>query len=139
MAYTTSQTLLTAATAVNSEPTVVGDGANTHDMGFPDELLLVVNSTAGSATMTVTIRMWGWLDLTSKWYPLGVGSDSTLTGIINDGNAIGENGVADTISHAEILSETRDFSRLYAEVTAIGGTATAVTVRVATRDPGVQG
>jgi hypothetical protein len=129
-------TLLSAATAVNGEPALVTDGDDLGKMRNPNNVLVLVNSSAGSGVMTVTIRMWAYHAITGAWYALGTGADSTLTGIINDGNAIGENGVADNISHAEIISGLRGFSRIYAEITAIGGTATAIGVVVATRDPG---
>lgn len=98
----------------------------------PDDLSLVVLSTAGSGTMTVTLRLWGkWgtlagLTSAGAWTPLGTGADSTK-GIINGGVAIGETG-SNTIRHAEPVSLTAHMERLYVEITAIGGTDTAITV-----------
>ena len=128
--------LLNAASAVNGEPTLDTQGKPLEVMRNPDKVLVLVDSTAGSGTMSVTVRMWGFHPTTGKWYAMGVGSDSSVTGIINGGNPIGENGIADRIGHAEVLGNVRGFSRLYAEVTAITGTLTTIDMSVGTRDPG---
>lgn len=84
-----------------------------------------VYSTAGSATMTATIRLWVYM--TGQWLPLGIGGDTTK-GILNAGAAIGESST-EKIAHVELITMGR-FERMYAEVTAIGGTSTAVNVDV---------
>lgn len=129
-------TVLSAVTAANGEPTAVTDGVALAKMRNPDKILILVDSSAGSDTMTVTIRAWAYHPATSSWYPLGTGADSALSGIINNGNAIGENGVADNIGHAEVIGNLRGFERFYSEVVAITGTSTAIGVKIATRDPG---
>lgn len=123
--------LLEAATATNSVPS--GGSAGIALTGLPlgdkapiDGASLLVYSTAGSGTMTVTIRLWGYHADGSVWVPLGPGGDTTK-GTINEGAAIGETST-DVIRHAEPIDLPGHFSRLYAEITAIGGTSTAITV-----------
>lgn len=118
--------LLDAATATNSPPSGAAAGISTNLLkkygNAPAAVGLKVWSTAGSGVMTVTIRMWGYSNAT--WVPIGTGADTTK-GTINSGAAIGET-TADSIVHSEVLNYPCDFQRLYAEVTAIGGTATAI-------------
>jgi hypothetical protein len=117
-------TLLTAATATNSAPTAVTDGV---ELPYETDLAtLFLHSTAGSGTMTVTCKLWGWNNKLAKWYPLGTNATAASKGLINEGNAIGETGT-DSIRHAEVVAGLRNIQRLYLEITAIGGTATAIT------------
>jgi hypothetical protein len=134
--------LLSGITATNSPPSDV-----TH--GFPlrgaspgidgsywrgqDEGLIVVRSTAGSGTMTVEIRIWGLVSFEidgSKvefWVPHGSASTDADRGVLNQGNAIGEQASsADVLRHAEIIAGLSAYRRIAAEVVAIGGTGTAV-------------
>jgi len=129
--------LLTAATATNSAPSGATAGVETNGLkvgseNVPDEATLLVKSTAGSGVMTVTIRMWGYHATAAVWFPLGVGTDAAK-GTINEGSALGET-ASNTIAHAERFLVPGHFSRLYAEITAIGGTATAISVYVTTED-----
>jgi hypothetical protein len=117
-------TLLTAATATTSAPSAATDGvALPHTT---DYATLLMHSTAGSGTMTVTGKLWGYNTQTGKWYPLGTGTDGTLKGIVNDGAAVTEVS-ADAIVHAEPVAGLRSFQRVALQVTAIGGTSTAIT------------
>lgn len=95
---------------------------------LPDDVVVLVYSTAGSGTMTATIKLWGYVTAAAMWVPLGVGADTTK-GTLNAGAAIGETS-ADVLRHSEIVSGLFGFDRVYAEVVAIGGTSTAVTVDV---------
>jgi hypothetical protein len=121
--------LLAATTATNSPPTSnAGLDLNTLKVAgrYPDRAALVIASTAGSGTMTVTVRLWGKLPVASGlWVPLGPGADATK-GVLNLEAAIGETG-ADAIRHSEVIENLLLFERLYVEVTAIGGTSTSVT------------
>lgn len=127
--------LLTAATATNSPPTAATDGVSRkhrtdpspNGIGEADLCTILVASTAGSGVMTVTLRLWGYSDLTSSWHPIGANSTGANRGIINQGAAIPEI-ASDKIAHAELVQGLAAFSRFYAEVTAIGGTSTAVSV-----------
>lgn len=130
-------TLLSAVIATNSPPSGAAAGKPIHlnmdgqsvgeGMAFGDDAaVLLVRSTAGSGTMTVTIRMWGYAS--AVWFPLGTGADATK-GTINDGVALGETS-ADLIRHMEIMQGLSGLERIYAEITAIGGTATAITVEL---------
>ena len=97
-----------------------------------DRALLLVKSTAGSDAMSVTIRRWGYSAITQNWHPLGTGTASGK-GLINDGNAIGESST-DNIAHTEILEGLSCLDQIYAEVTAIAGTSTAVSMWLLARD-----
>ena len=128
----TTYRILDAATATNSPPSGGSAGVSLASAAigppWPTTCTLLVRSTAGSGTMTVTIRLWGYAEDAAVWLPLGVGLDATK-GTINAGAAIGETG-SDVIRHCEPIANVFHFSRLYAEVTAIGGTSTAVTVEL---------
>ncbi len=117
--------VLTAATATNSPPTL---GSAT--VGFPihqpcDRATFVLKSTAGSGTMTVTVKLWGYFPAMAEWAPLGVHATAATKGVLNDGNAIAET-TTDGIQHAEEIFGLMRCSRIYAEITAIGGTSTAI-------------
>lgn len=118
--------LLTARTTTNGVPSLATAGVVLGDMWRTSPAALLVASTAGSGTMTVTLRLWGYSVVSAAWHPLGTGADSTK-GTINAGAACGETNT-DSIAHIEIVDGLYGFERLYAEVTAIGGTATAISV-----------
>lgn len=128
--------LLNAATATNSPPSGATAG---FDLGYgknpgsPDqgmvfngqtECILLIRSTAGSGTMTGTFKLWGYSVVAGAWFPLGVHATDASRGLVNDANAVGEN-QSDSIQHAEVVESLRHFQRVYLEITAIGGTATA--------------
>ena len=128
--------LLASATATNSPPSGASAGLATKALlrlfgGMPSVCTLLLYSTAGSGTMTVTCRLWGYSEAGTVWTPMGFGADSTK-GVINAVSAIGET-VTDGIRHSETVSLPGHFSRLYLEITAIGGTATAVTAQLVAR------
>lgn len=118
--------ILEAATATNSPPSGSSAGADLSDidndnLGAKYEAAsasVVVYSSAGSATMSCTLRLWGYDSQSAKWYPLGY---------LNSGNSIAELS-ADSIRWAEKVDDLFDWDRLYVEVTAIGGTDTAINV-----------
>lgn len=123
--------ILDAATATNSPPSGSSAGLanpSANIWPLPDDVVVLVYSTAGSSTMTATIKLWGYVTAAATWVPLGVGADTTK-GTLNAGAAIGETS-SDVLRHSEIVSGLFSFDRVYAEVTAIGGTSTAVTVDV---------
>lgn len=126
----TSQ-LLTAATAANSPPTAATDGISLNDLKYADEAVILVVSTAGSGAMDVTVRMWGYESTSAEWSPLGIGGDATK-GFLNGGVAMGET-TSDQIAHSEIIVGLSGLDRLYAEITAINGTSTAVSSWVSAR------
>lgn len=123
--------VLASRTSTNGTPTASAsagilmqdllDAFDFNARGMPSDLSLVCVSTAGSATMTVTLKAWmrfGTLaSLTNgAWCPV----------TINGGSAIAE-ADTDLIRFAEPLSLSAHADRFYVEVTAIGGTNTAVT------------
>lgn len=122
--------VLASATATNSPPSGASAGIAVNDLSLfgmaPEEAVLVIASTAGSGTMTATFRLWGEVPVGGGiWVPLGPGADATK-GTLNTGSAIGETGT-DTLRHSEVVEHLGLFRRLYVEITAIGGTSTAVT------------
>lgn len=140
--------LLDAVTATNGKPSAATDGKavrrtskDNADEGFTDfveRMVALLWSSAGSGTMDVTVRLWGYKRryvkrgeqvAIGKWFPLGVGADATK-GTINAGAAAGEVNT-DAIAHTEIVENLMMFDRVYAEVVAISGTATAVSLLLA--------
>jgi len=115
--------LLDEETATNGAPSAATDGVAVK--AICDRAAVVLKSTAGSGTMTVTLKLWGYYDAMAAWAPIGVHATAATKGVLNAGNAIGETG-ADSLRHAEVVSGLLRASRLYLEVAAIGGTATAV-------------
>lgn len=137
--------LLTAADTTNGAPASATAGfetqtqrsfsPRTHDRGW-----CVVKSTAGSGAMTVTLRLWGYIPTREDSDLLGwvvadvfevVAADGV--GLMNCAGTIDETST-DGINVAQRVDGLRLYSRLYAEVTAIAGTATAVNVFVITRE-----
>lgn len=135
--------LLTNVSATNGKPTgatagvAVRPGSNglLPGEGFHDDCedaVLLVWDRAGSGVMTGTFRLWGFVAsivigtvtiTINRWFPIGTGADASK-GTINAGAALGETDT-DDVGHAEPVVNLRMFSRLYLEVVAIGGTATA--------------
>ena len=122
--------LLASATATSAAPSAASDGLDLNVIvgklgGIPERMKAIVASTAGSGTMTVTCRLWGYYGATAGWAPIGTGTDADK-GKLNAATATAETGT-DSIKHAEELQGLGLASRLYLQVTAIGGTDTAVT------------
>src|SRR5574342_976860 len=80
--------LLNAATATNGAPTTVVQGVPLG--GVLDLGTIAVASTAGSGTMIVTLKLWGYVDALSAWLPLGTSATDANRGLLNAGNSIGE-------------------------------------------------
>lgn len=89
------------------------------------------NGTTGNVTITETVAngtfavtgMSGGVDFV--WVPLGTHVTGTSKGLINEASAVDES-TSDNLEHCEVISNLDCFERLYLQVTAIGGTATAV-------------
>lgn len=119
--------LIEGAIATNNAPSGASAGvatsvvdANLGGMFEARSAVAEVYSTAGSGTMTVTVRMWGYDSQAARWFPVGY---------LNAGGAIAELS-ADSIRHAEKIDDLWDWDRWYAEIVAIGGTDTAVNVDI---------
>jgi hypothetical protein len=129
--------VLASATATNSAPSGASAGIAVADIAnlfnqMPVEAALLVYSTAGSGTMTATFRLWGYHPGPAAWFPIGTGTDA-LKGVINEETALGETG-ANAIAHCEPIALLGVIgSRLYVEITAIGGTSTAVEAAIVVR------
>ena len=117
--------LLASAAATNGIPTsTAGIDCNLlRSKGrIPDKIRVGVASTAGSGTMTVTLRVWGRAG--AVWFrlkDLNASSAAPHTAV-----AISETS-ADAIQYSEEVSGMSGCDRLYLEIVAIAGTLTAVT------------
>ena len=119
--------LLASVTAANGIPTTTAGVAmsviRAKTIPMPGSGFYVgVRSTAGSGTMTATLRLWGraggaWQGI----YEFDASSTAPQTPI-----AIGETS-ADAIQYFEPAPDLRAFDRIFLEVVAIAGTNTAVT------------
>jgi hypothetical protein len=117
--------LLASAIAANGIPTAAA-GISTNDLRLKgkiqDKIRVGVASTAGSGTMTVTLRVWGKAG--AVWFrlkDLNASSAAPHTAV-----AISETS-ADAIQYSEIVDGVSGCDRLYLEITVIAGTNTAVT------------
>ena len=113
--------LLASAIAVNGIPSAAA-GISTNTIQGRDKIRVAVASTAGSGVMTVTLRLWGkaggiWFRLKD----LNASSAAPHTAV-----AIPETS-ADAIQYSEEVAGVSGCDRLYLEIVAIAGTATAVT------------
>ena len=127
-------TVLSGATSTNSAPSGGSAGVEVQalDIGngnIPDQVSCIVKSTAGSGTMSCSIKLYGYIAdaAIADWFPLGVHQTDSSRGLLNEGNSIGES-ESNKIRFAEAVSYIGHFDRVYAEVTAIAGTSTAVSV-----------
>jgi hypothetical protein len=129
--------ILAPVTATNSPPSGASAGIATTEISnlfnfMPSDAALLLYSTAGSGTMTATARLWGYHPSAADWFPIGTGAAATK-GQINAVSTLDETG-ADKIRHCELLALAGLIgSRLYIEITAIGGTSTAVTAELVVR------
>lgn len=127
----TDGTFACAITPGTLSGVALGRTPTVHPRITDDIATIFVRSTAGSATMSVTIRLWGYAVLggVGAWYPIGpgiTGSADSTRGVLNNGQAIGEI-ASDKIAHSEQLYGLTQYDRIYAEIVAIGGTSTAIT------------
>ena len=111
--------ILASATATNGAPSGASAGVEINALNaygaVPTTARFGCVSTAGSGTMTVALRLWGYMG--GKWAVLKA---------LNGGSNIAETGT-DTIGYSEEVTTIHVCSRLYLEITAIAGTSTAVT------------
>ncbi len=124
--------LMASATATSAIPSATSDGLSMEDFRsalggtIPDIVTLLLKSTAGSGTMTVTAKLWLMLGTAATdWVPAGTGGDTTK-GTLNAGAAIGESDT-DRLYHTEPIFGLHQAQRAYLQITNIGGTSTAVT------------
>lgn len=120
--------LLAAATATNGVPSGADAGVALQDVwpgpAFPSGMIHIA-STAGSGTMTATFKWWGYWYCSAVWAPVGAHATAASRGLLNLASAVDET-QADLLRHAEVVSIPWGMDRTYLEITAIGGTATAV-------------
>jgi len=121
-----SVVLLLTANAANGIPTgTAGIAINALKLfgQVPSRVRVAVISTAGSGTMTATMRVWGRMGATIGWVvakALNAADTDPFTA-----RAIAETG-ADTIAYSEIVELISAYDRLYFEIVAIAGTSTSV-------------
>lgn len=97
--------------------------------GWPSSVDVAVYTTAGSGTVTATVKLWCGhpsFGTAGQYIAAGTGGASAA-GVLNGGSAFDEH-AADVIGRADMVISPGAYRKWYAEVTAIGGTATAVTV-----------
>jgi hypothetical protein len=119
--------LLASATAANGIPSGTAGIPtsllkNRRAGKVPDSIRVGVKSTAGSGVMTVTLRVWGRAG--ALWFrlkDLNAADSAPHTAV-----AIPETS-ADAIQYSEVVTGVAGCDRLYLEIVAIAGTATAVT------------
>ena len=93
---------------------------------WPSQCGVHVYTTAGSGTMTATVKLWAGITVPAFYSAAGTGSASAA-GVLNGGSAFDEH-AADVINRLDILELPGLARKFYAEITAIGGTGTAVNV-----------
>jgi hypothetical protein len=132
--------LLEAATATNGVPSSyaaagVDVGAILDERygkgAWPSSCGVAVHTSAGSGTMTATIKLWGGVlgigaAAAGVYLSAGTGAAAT-SGLLNGGAAFDEH-ASDNINRLDVIDLPGICRKWYAEVTAIGGTGTAVTV-----------
>lgn len=118
--------ILASAIAANNAPSGASAGVSTNQLArfgrVPDKIRVGVKSTAGSGTMTVTLRTW--LYAGGAWFvakPHATSSAAPQTAV-----AIAETS-SDAIQYSEVVTGVSSAARIYLEIVAIAGTNTAVT------------
>lgn len=109
----------------------VGFALSALDMGnlLPSEATLRVRSTAGSGAMAATVKLWNYTAESGVWTPAGIGAGASK-GTINGGASIDEGPSSDLIRHSEPITCLHHFDGVYAEITAIAGTSTALVIEL---------
>ncbi len=122
-------------TGAPSETPADGVGFAMSALGFgnvgPMDATLRVRSTAGTGTLAVTIRRWGYAVESGIWTPTGIGTGAAK-GIINGGAALDETGT-NLIRHAEPLFYVHHFDGIYFQITdapATGGDALSLVIEI---------
>lgn len=96
--------------------------------GLPaEQSTLAISSTAGSGVMVGTFTLWGFLKQSGKWYPIKVNGGAALAELASPG---------DTIRYTERFLGLGHWDRLYLELSAVGGTATAFEAYLTTAKQG---
>ena len=118
----------TAGSATVGEPLKgIAFSGLSHNVPGDGQVAFVLKSVAGSATMTVSVKLWVYSNAVAEWVPYGTDATDDNKGLLNEGNAIAElTAVANRLLHGELVNGLHNWDRVYAQVTAIGGTDTAV-------------
>lgn len=114
--------LLASAIAANGAPSGASAGISANAIQYRDAIRVGVHSTAGSGVMTVALRLWQYSgDIWFVAQALAADPATPFTaGTIPETSA-------DSISYSEWVYGLAGAARLYLEIVAIAGTATAVT------------
>lgn len=124
----------TSVTGTASAPEPTGDdgqgdatGTTAKSVRLPggryDRGTIVIYGTCGSTTstsMTVTPRVWGYVEALDQWAPLGTSSTAADRGKLNGASAIGED-ATNKIRYAELIEGLATFDQLYLECDAVAG------------------
>jgi hypothetical protein len=126
--------VLSSRDATSSAPSGASAGVEVQGLAIgngniPDHVSCLVLSSAGSGTMSCSVKLFGYVAdaAIADWFPLGVGSVDANRGLLNSGDSIGES-EADKIRFSEAVNYIGHFDRVYAQVTAIAGSSTAISV-----------
>jgi hypothetical protein len=125
--------LLDTATTTNGQPTLVTQGVPGYGTSGgaqkganfeakPTREASIIIKATGTAP-SITLRLWGWSAEAQDWVPLGPGGDTTK-GTLNAGAAIGATRSTTTILHAEPVTLSGHFDRIYLEIVAASGSPT---------------
>ncbi len=118
--------LLASATAANGIPSGT-NGISTELLGrlgrIPPSVRIGVKSTAGSGTMTVTLRVWQRMGSIGWFVGEAIEASSATP---QAAVAIAETGT-DSIAYTTPVEMLQAADRIYLEITVIAGSATAVT------------
>lgn len=121
MPYSRNFALLASGTTASAAPATLTDeslGAAIPGGGAVDEVHVLVQSTAGSGTMTATLKLWGFNPELGRWFDLGS---------LNGSSPI-EESKSDVLSWSQVVQGMSAYSRLYVQIVALGGTNTAIKV-----------
>lgn len=117
--------LLASATAANGAPSGASAGIDCNALrrgSIPDAIRVGINSTAGSGTMTVSLRLWQYSG--EVWFVAQALAADPATPYT--AGTIPETST-DSIAYSEWVYGLSGAARLYLEIVAIAGTDTAVT------------
>lgn len=117
MPYSRNFNLLPSGSTASAAPANLADeslGAAIPGSGAVDEVHVLVQNTAGTGALTISLKLWGYNPELDRWLDLGM---------LNAGAPITPS-KTDTVSWAQGVQGMSAYSRLYIEIVgALGGGA----------------
>jgi len=120
--------VLNAATATNSAPTVVTDGVALPINRRGKTVVVRFRQSATSGARTYTVKLWGYC---AGEHTAADAVIAATAGWVDLEEEVSQASVSADGSFARVFECITVFSRIYAEITAITGTATKVSVALA--------